>query len=137
MPFWGWVLIYVAGFMVAFRVMFLRRKDATQRWLAAGKQNKVTRENKYGTRFRVEPEVAMENREIGDVGWPTLQAILWPLMLLFLGLWGFQKIIWFIMFPRGVRTKFDRELELEKKLAEETKALEAAKELLQREGINA
>ena len=137
MPFWGWALIYVAGWMATFRIVFLSRRDRTQRWIAAGGQHRVTTENRYGSTVRLDPTEAIENRETKDALLSLLEATLWPLVLLGLGAWVTGKIGSFIMFPRGVKTKFDREQELKQKLAEETKALEAAKELLQREGINA
>lgn len=135
MPFWAWALTYVAAWMVMYRIVYLRFRDSTQRWVAAGKHRDVVKSNEYGHKYKLTPDEALENQRTKDTLLSLLLATSWPFVLLYLGLWALGKAGHFIMFPRGIRTKFDREQELKRKLAEETKALEAAKELLRQEGV--
>ena len=118
MQWWIAGLTYLMGWGISFRTIFLRFRDETQRWWnEADKLDKKYRESTY------------TDRKWMDSFQATLLSIIWPLILL-------TMAARFILFPRGVKTRFDREQEAEEKLAKEKKKLKEAERLLKEAGIN-
>lgn len=122
MSWYWWILIYVAGWMITFRTVYLRHTEATQRAIASNRHIELSK------RSHDSPEWHVNQWKEGDQLAATFQAFLWFLVLpYFLGK--------FIMFPRGIRTKFDREQELEREKKEAEQKFNEARALLAKEGI--
>jgi cbb3-type cytochrome oxidase subunit 3 len=122
MRWWLWPLIYVAGWMFTFRTVYLREREATQRAVARGRHKELARRwgNPAGS------YVADWETKDRMVTW--FASMWWPFFCLYL-------LGKFIMFPRGVKTKFDREQQLEREKQEAQRKYQEAKELLAQEGI--
>lgn len=123
MSWYWWALIYVSGWMFTFRVIYLRRIDATQRAVARGRHEELSR--KSGR----QAESFVNQWESDDVTFSVTGAFFWPLGLVY-------ALARFIMFPRGVTTKFDRERKLLAEKKESEQRLQEAKKLLAAEGIH-
>lgn len=109
--------IYVIGWMTTFRFLYLRITDARQRWVATTKW--------YDSYYR--------NRDIKDRRFKDLWKI-WG------GAFGWPGTILYalgkrIMFPAGVKTKFDREQEAKKRTEEAEEELRKARKLMDEMGI--
>lgn len=121
MYWWIWALVYVAIAMHTFRFMFLRLKDQTQRWWEEQKKKD------YHDRPR---RSELEKMEGDDRIVSIAASVFWPLALVFAILKILFRLGRFIMFPRGIKTKFDREQELERrKVKEEAEYVKALKVL--------
>lgn len=130
MQWWGWALVYAAGWLFTFRTTYLRRTDARQRWLEAGGQHRVRKGDGYRRRT-LTAEEAIEDREFFDGLKIFATSMLWPAVTFLLACGLVTKIVFWAMFPRGVKTKYDREKQLELEKAEQQEQYEKALQLLE------
>lgn len=118
---WWWIIpLYLIGWGFTFRKVYLREYEQTQRGVA-----KLRGDSRYVERDILDREsmwLWADRRK------STAAAFMWPLVLLFLS----AK---FLIFPRGIKTKYDREKELERQKAEADKQYQEAKALLKAQGI--
>lgn len=119
---WWWIIsLYLIGWGFTFRKVYLREYEQTQRSVEELRRNR-----------RNYTEQAILDRQSmwlwADRRKSTAFAFIWPLVLAFL----FVK---FLIFPRGIKTKYDREKELERQKAEADKQYQEAKALLKDNGI--
>lgn len=126
MSWYWWVLIYVAGALMAFRVSFLNELDDYQRALHKWA---TTPTHDRRSRHTIEEDRKFGNIRIG------LITVFWPISLVVALAWLLSQGVFWLMFPRGVRTKFDREQQLEREKKEAEQKFNEARELLAREGI--
>lgn len=109
--------IYVIGWMATFRTLYLRITDARQRWLASQKWS-----DSWDRNHDIKDRKFVDGWKIwgGSFGWPGT-------VLYVLG----RRI----MFPKGPKTKFDREQEVKKRAEEAEKELREAQRLMDEMGI--
>lgn len=122
MSWYWWTLIYVAGWMLTFRIIYLRNVEATQRAVARDRHKELAKQHGPNAEYYV------RGWKADDLAYSYLAAVGWPIVLTFL-------VGKFIMFPRGIRTKFDREQQLEREKKEAEVNYQKARELLAQEGI--
>ena len=124
MPWWGWLLIYTGGAFVAFRSAYLIAVEKTQRYKVA---------NPYQSQYIHKKQHEIRLMTVGVV------TAIWPLVLVaglfYLLARSTGKGIFWVLFPRGVKTKFDREQQLEREKKEAEIKYQEAKALLEQEGI--
>lgn len=108
--FWLGFAIYWIGWLTMFRFAYLSGLDEIQRELAQNRN------------FRREDDI-----RTGQYFVPVVVSTFWPLVVA-----GYA--IRFAMFPRGIKTKFDREQELEKKQADDKVKLAEAEKVLRAAG---
>ena len=127
MSWYWWALIYVAGALVVFRTAFLRELDDYQRAVHKWKMTPS-----YGRMRSMATIEADHKLGLILVG---LIATFWPVTVVCMVMYVLSRGIFWAMFPRGVKTKFDREQQLEQEKRDTEKKYQEAKELLAREGI--
>lgn len=114
MPWWAWFGIYVVGALITFRVFYISS-------LGQSEEEKDKCE-----------QCLLEQCRHGesDLGNSLVAGFLWPILALIFGvcLFGYYGVfipLRFILFPRGIRTKYS--LEKERRLAQEAEIKELEK----------
>jgi len=133
---WLMIPIYVIGWMGMFRVAWLRITDSRLRWatdlMREAKKKESLKGNDdwrhfVGSAIR-EARGAIRDRRFKDQ-WKIIGlSFSWPGVLIYL-------LGRFVMFPRGAKTKWDREQEANERARKAEAELEEARELLKKEGI--
>lgn len=127
MSWYWWVLIYVAGALVIFRKLFLAEVDDYQR--AVHKWKMTPSYDRMRSMATIEADHKFSLALVGAISG------FWPITLVCLIAYLLSKAVFWVMFPRGVKTKFDREQQLEREKKEAEQKFNEAKELLAKEGI--
>jgi hypothetical protein len=133
---WLMIPIYVIGWMGTFRVAWLRITDSRLRWATDIMREAKEKENRRGAgdwRYFVGSAVREARSAIRDKRFTDQWKIIglsfsWPGVLIYL-------IARFIMFPRGAKTRWDREQEASERARKAEAELEEARAMLKKEGI--
>lgn len=141
MSWYWWPLIYVVGALVSFRISYPRVLDDAQRY-EVDYEKKLADLN-GGLSFRRYDKVPHEDIpkrfKAFSLKMMTVGVLLWPIAAVIIATyqamkWTVKGTYW-VLFPRGVTTKFDREQKLLAEKKETEEKYEEAKRLLELEGI--
>lgn len=127
MAWYWWTLLYVTGALITFRIYYLGELDDHQRAVHEYKTARRYDRPLTSTQIEVNWKFARVGIGLASVGWPIAAVIVLVQLV--------GKAVFWLLFPRGVKTKFDREQQLEREKKEAQLKYQEAKALLQREGI--
>lgn len=126
---WYWLvpLIYVVCALVTFRFAFLDELEDYQREMHEWKMTPAYSRTKSMSMIDADHKFSL-----AFVG---LVSGFWPVTLVCVVVYLLSKGVFWLMFPRGIKTKFDREQQLEREKKEAERKFNEARELLAQEGI--
>lgn len=139
---WYWcALIYVTGALASFRVSYPRVLDDAQRYEVDYKKKLADLNDglSFQRYSKVPHEDIPERFKAFSLKMMTVGVLLWPIVAVIIAI--YQAIKWtvkgtyWVLFPRGVTTSFDREQKLLAEKKETEEKYKEAKRLLELEGI--